>query len=61
MMNQFKTRGEAVPRSETFVELRIDDLVRESVTWSPQTTSGTELGQQLPSVIHGPLASSELH
>lgn len=60
-MNQLKISGEGAPRSESFVELRIDDLVRESVIWPPQTNSGTELAQQLPNVIHGPLASSEVH
>jgi hypothetical protein len=60
-MNQLKIRREAAPRGESFVELRIDDLVRESVTWSPETTPGTGFAQELPNVIHGPLASSDLH
>ena len=60
-MNQFKTRGEAAPRSESFVELRIDDLVRESVTWPSQTTSGLGFSEPLPNVIHRSLAPPDLH
>jgi len=60
-MTQLKTRGEAALLSGSFVELRIDDLVRESVTWSPQTTSDLGSSQPLPNVIHPPLRSPELH
>jgi hypothetical protein len=59
-MNQSKTRGEAALRSENFVELCIDDLVRESVTWSPKTQSGVGFSEPIPNVIHG-LPAPELH
>jgi hypothetical protein len=61
MMNQFKTRGEVASRSESFVELCIDDLVRESVTWPAQTKSGFGFSEPLPNVIHRPLVPPELH
>jgi len=61
MMNQSKTRGEAASRSESFVELCIDDLVRESVTWPVQAKSGLGFSEPLPNVIHPKLASPELH
>jgi hypothetical protein len=60
-MNQLKTRGEAALLTGSFVELRIDDLVRESVTWLPQTKSGLGSSQPLPNVIHPAPASPELH
>ena len=60
-MNQFKTRGEAAPRTESFVELRIDDLVKESVTWPAQTKSGLGFSEPLPNVIHRPPEPPELH
>jgi len=60
-MNPFKIRGEAAPHSESFVELRIDDLVRESVTWSPEAKAGTGFSEPLPNVIHRSLAAPELH
>jgi hypothetical protein len=59
-MNQLKTRG-AAPRSESFVELCIDDLVRESVTWPTQTKSGLGISEPLPNVIHRPPAAPDLH
>jgi hypothetical protein len=61
MMNQLKTRREAALRSENFVELRIDDLVRESVTWPAQAKSGLGFSEPLPNVIHRPLEPPELH
>ena len=61
MMDQLKIRGQAALLSGSFVELRIDDLVKESVTWPPQTKSGLGFSQPLPNVIHPPLASAELH
>ena len=61
IMNQLKIRGEGAPRNESFVELRIDDLVRESVTWTPQSNPSSGFAQELPNVIHGPLASTDLH
>ena len=61
MMNQFKIRGEVAPCSESFVELRIDDLVRESVTWPAQAKSGLGFSEPLPNVIHPPLEPPELH
>jgi hypothetical protein len=61
MMNPLKLRGDATPRSESFVELRIDDLVKESVTWSPQAQSSAGFSEPLPNVIHGLLRPSELH
>ena len=60
-MNQLKTRGQATFRSEGFVELRINDLVRESVTWPGQTKSDLGFSELLPNVIHRPLAAPELH
>jgi hypothetical protein len=61
MMNQSKTRGDAAFRSDGFVELRINDLVRESVTWPGQTKSDLGFSEPLPNVIHPRLASPELH
>ena len=61
MMNQLKTRREAALRSENFVELCIDDLVRESITWPAQAKSGLGFSEPLPNVIHPTLASPELH
>jgi hypothetical protein len=60
-MNQSKTRGEANFRSESFVELCINDLVRESVTWPGQAKSGIGFSEPLPNVIHHPLVVPELH
>lgn len=60
-MDQFKTKGEAAPHSDSFVELRIDDLVRESVTWSPQSKAGAKFSEPLPNVIHGLLTSLRLN
>lgn len=61
MMNQSKARGEAAFRSESFVELCINDLVRESVTWPDQAKSGLGFSEPLPNVIHRPQAVPELH
>jgi hypothetical protein len=61
IMNQLKIRGEGAPHNESFVELRIDDLVRESVTWPAQTKSGFGFSEPLPNVIHRSLALPELH
>jgi hypothetical protein len=60
-MNQVKARGEGAPRSENFVELCIDDLVRESVTWPAQANSSLGFSEPLPNIIHRPLAAPELH
>jgi len=60
-MNQLKTRGAGAPRSESFVELCIDDLVRESVTWPAQTKSGLGFSEPLPNVIHRPPVAPDLH
>jgi hypothetical protein len=60
-MDLFKSKGASIARSEIFVELCIDDLVRDSVTWMPKSSRELQSTESLPNVIHGVPASSNLH
>jgi hypothetical protein len=60
-MNLVKLKGAGISSSEVFVELSIDDLVRESLTWPPKSNQDVHSTMPLPNVIHGAPVSPKLH
>ena len=60
-MNLSKLKGAGISGSEVFVELSIDDLVRESVTWPQTSNQDIHSTVPLPNVIHGAPMSPKLH
>jgi hypothetical protein len=51
-MNQFQAKSDLSAVSETFIQLKIDDLVRDRLLWQEQLARSFNPTAILPNVIH---------